>query len=153
MKRLKYCPTTYRLLGPTSDTTDPHVVEVEDDLFVRIVFDMSAFYYNPLSNLVEIKPDFEHQPLDEPKALDLESYFKGLMEFTYVPEIDASVTLDGPLGRALLFAISSSIFLPQKIYVKTSSSYEIIEVTEEVAGQICAALKDKIESTLGDTNE
>lgn len=153
MKLLKYCPSTYRILGPTSDRSSPDTVEVEDDLFVRLVFDMSAFMYNPLSKQVELKPDFEHTPLDEPKAQDLDRFTRAISQFTYVPEIDASVTLDGPLGRALLFAISSSIFIPQKIYVKTASSYKVLEITEEVAGYICTALKTQIDSTLGETDE
>lgn len=153
MKRIKYCPTTFRLLGPTANSADENTVEIEDTLFVKLAFDMDAYEYCPDSNTVELKVDFEHKPLDEPKAVDIESYIRGISDFTYVPEIDASVTLEGPLGRALMFAISSSIYVPQTIYVKTKSSYATIEVTEEVAAYICEAFKTKIDSTLGEKDE
>lgn len=153
MKLLKYCPSTFRILGPTASLTEEFTVEITDELFVRLAFDMDAFEYCPQTDEVQLKPSFEHKPIDEPKAVDIESFVRGILEFTYVPEIDASVTLEGPLGRALLFAISSSIYVPQTIYVKTSSSYTTLEVTEEIAGYICQALKLKVDSTLGENNE
>lgn len=141
---------TGKIIGRSRSKTGDDCIEVEDSLWGRIAADPNAFEYNTETQSIELKESYvKSSKSSDQDAYDVAGYVKNILDKVYVPELEAHITLGGPLGSALLLALASVPYSPQTILcTDNDGEFKTLRVDQDAAVLICAAMSRHSENLL-----
>ncbi|WOL24672.1 tail fiber protein [Yersinia phage fHe-Yen9-02] len=148
---IRVCPTTHNILGRVRAQTDDNCIEVSEELFGRILGGMQAFEFVPETHTIELRADYEAQPVQELDAETIQRYNGEIEQLFNVPELDIDITIGGTFGAALLMALSCAQYCPQTILCTSGGKFKTIEIEAEAASQIAKAYQNYSRILLGVT--
>lgn len=155
MPFIRVDPVSNKLLGRVREKTDKYCIEVSPELFGRILSDMSAFQYYPLTGQIDLAEDYDTAPAEHDPVV-LAQFVAEINQNIYVPDLDVEVSISGDLGNHLLFALACATFAPQTIVCNTKGKISTLTVDKAAATKIAKALSEKSSSilkTLGVSDE
>lgn len=155
MPYIRVDPQSNLIQGRVREKVDKYCIEVSDELFGRIISEPSAFQYYPETGQIDLAEDYDTAP-SEHDPVALAQFASEIDQNFLVPELGVEVSIAGPFGRHLLFALACAKYCPQTIVCNTKGLISTITIDEAAATAIANALRDKsslILNTLGVSDE
>lgn len=155
MPYMRIDPITNKVLGRVRSKLDENCIEVSDEMFGRILGDVTAFEYDPQTGQIDLVSGYSTiQPSHDPAVLA--QFAAEVVQNLYVPELGVDVSVSGEFGAHLLFALACAAYSPQTIVCSTQGRISTITIDSEAAKHIANAMQARslsILNTLGVSDE
>lgn len=146
-------PQTNKIVGRSREQTDANCIEVSDELWGRIVGDMSAFEFVPETRTIELRAEYKGTPVQEFDIKNVERYTTEIQEMISVPELNIQITLGGIFGRVLLAAIALAQYVPQTLLCTDLSGKFVVVTIDKAACELIAAAVARHSESILNTGE
>lgn len=112
-------------------------VSIPDNMWPKIAADITAFYYDPQSDSIELRPTYE-----VPVETDLQTIIRIQEAFTsvfYVEDLEVELSFSGEFGQILSAAMACAPYCPTTAIGRKNGSLTTILVGEGEAHSIALA--------------